>query len=276
MLNSSQRVGRFVFLLVCLGAWHGQVAGQVMGTATYRERIALPPDAVFEATLEDVSKADAPAEVIGQTRIERPGNPPIRFEIPYDPARIISSHRYSVRARILAGGKLFFITDQSYPVLTGGHGNEVTLLLRRTGSSGPVGGGAGPLGALPATFAGDLPCADCPGIHHQLELFPDQAFFLRMTYLGKGDDASFDDIGGWIIASDRRTLVLHGGREAPLEFAIKDANTLRKLDLQGREITSSPSLHYDKGPRSCSRWNPGCSCAGCTSTSPMLAGSRSA
>jgi uncharacterized lipoprotein YbaY/heat shock protein HslJ len=245
MLNSSQGVGRFVFLLVCLGVWHGQVAGQVMGTATYRERISLPPDAVFEATLEDVSKADAPAEVIGQARIERPGNPPIRFEIPYDPARIISSHRYSVRARILAGGKLFFITDQSYPVLTGGHGNEVALLLRRTGSSGPVGGGAGPLGALPATFAGDLPCADCPGIRHQLELFSDQAFFLRMTYLGKGDDASFDDIGGWIIASDRRTLVLHGGREAPLKFAIKDANTLRKLDLEGREITSSLSLHYD-------------------------------
>jgi hypothetical protein len=45
---------------------------QVKGTASYRERIALPPDAVFEATLEDVSKADARAEVIGRARIERP------------------------------------------------------------------------------------------------------------------------------------------------------------------------------------------------------------
>jgi heat shock protein HslJ len=34
-------------------------AAQVKGTATYRERIALTPDAVFEATLQDVSKADA-------------------------------------------------------------------------------------------------------------------------------------------------------------------------------------------------------------------------
>ena len=200
---------------------------------------ALPPDAVFEATLEDVSKADAPAEVLGQARIERPGNPPIRFAIPYDPARINPSHRYAVRARILVGGELFFVTDRSYPVLTGGQGNEVALLLRRAGSSGPVGGGAGPLGNLPATFAGDLPCADCPGIRHQLELFPDQAFFLRMTYLGKGDDASFDDLGSWTIASDRRTLVLSGGREAPLKFAIKDANTLRQLDLEGREMAAS-------------------------------------
>ena len=31
------------------------------GTATYRERIALPSAAVFEATLEEVSRADAPA-----------------------------------------------------------------------------------------------------------------------------------------------------------------------------------------------------------------------
>jgi uncharacterized lipoprotein YbaY/heat shock protein HslJ/uncharacterized lipoprotein NlpE involved in copper resistance len=239
----SRGFGRFAFLFVCWVAWQGQVAGQVKGTATYRERIAVPPDAVFEATLEDVSKADAAAEVIGQARMERPGNPPIRFEITYDPARISSSHRYSVRARILVGGKLFFTTDRSYPVLTEGQGNEVALLLRRAGSSGQVGGGVEPLGTLPATFAGDLPCADCQGIRHHLELFPDQAFFLRVTYLGKGDDAGFDDIGSWTVASDRRTLVLHGGREAPLRFAIKDANTLRKLDLEGREIVSS--LNYD-------------------------------
>ena len=243
MLKSSGGLGKLALLLFCAVGSEGPASGQVKGTATYRERIAMPPDAVFEATLEDVSKADARAEVIGQARIERPGNPPIRFEITYDPARIISNHRYSVRARILVDGKLFFTTDQSYPVLTGGHGNEVALLLRRAGSSGPATGGAGPLGSLPATFAGDLPCADCQGIRHQLELFPDHAFFLRMTYLGKGDDASFDDIGGWAVRSDRRTVVLHGGREAPLKFAIKDANTLRKLDLEGREIASS--LNYD-------------------------------
>jgi copper homeostasis protein (lipoprotein) len=243
MLKSSGGLEKLALLLFCAVASEGPASGQVKGTATYRERIAMPPDAVFEATLEDVSKADARAEVIGQARIERPGNPPIRFEITYDPARIISNHRYSVRARILVDGKLFFTTDQSYPVLTGGHGTEVALLLRRAGSSGPATGGAGPLGSLPATFAGDLPCADCQGIRHQLELFPDQAFFLRMTYLGKGDDASFDDIGGWAVRSDRRTVVLHGGREAPLKFAIKDANTVRKLDLEGREIASS--LNYD-------------------------------
>ena len=49
------------------------------------------------------------------------------------------------------------------------------------------------LGQLPASFSGDLPCADCPGIRYQLDLFSDHVFFLRMIYLGK--DESFDDIG---------------------------------------------------------------------------------
>ncbi|MGH8470128.1 MAG: YbaY family lipoprotein [Gammaproteobacteria bacterium] len=239
MLRFSKTLRGFTLLFFCLLASEGQASEQVQGTATYRERLALPVDAVFEATLEDVSKADASAEAIGRARIERPGNPPIRFEITYDPARIDPSHRYAVRARILVRGKLFFITDRSYPVLTGGYGNEVALLLRRASASGSAGGGAGSLGRLPATFAGDLPCADCPGIRHQLELFPDEIFFLRMTYLGKGDDASFDDIGTWTVASDRRTLVLFGGRDAPLKFAIKDVDTLRQLDLEGRDIDSA-------------------------------------
>jgi len=233
----------FALWLVGMAGWAGQASGQVHGTATYRERLALPLEAVFEATLEDVSQADAPAAVIGQARIARPGNPPIRFEITYDPAQINASHRYVVLARILVDGKLFFSTDQSYPVLTGGQSNEVSLLLRRAGSAGPVSGDAGPLGTLPATFAGDLPCADCPGIRQQLELFPDQAFFLRMTYLGKGDDASVDDLGHWTVANDQRTLVLFGGRGTPRRFAVQDANTLRQLDQEGREITTS--LNYD-------------------------------
>jgi putative lipoprotein len=125
-------------LMLALMAWQGHAAEQVTGTATCRERIALPPDAVFEATLEDISKADASAEVIGRARVEAPGNPPIQFEIPYDPARIDERHRYAVRARIVVAGKPFFITDQSYPVLTAGQGKEVTLLLRRTGVSQPT------------------------------------------------------------------------------------------------------------------------------------------
>lgn len=112
------------------------VKGTVRGTATYRERMALPPGAVLEATLEDVSGADAAAKVIGRTRVEHPGNPPIRFEIPFDSARVDPRRRYVVRARILVDEKPFFITDRNYPVLMEGKGNEVELMLRRASAPG--------------------------------------------------------------------------------------------------------------------------------------------
>jgi len=119
------------------------VSGRVKGTATYRERMALPPDAVFEATLEDVSRADAPATVIGSVRMDPPGNPPIAFEITYDPSRVDPAHRYVVRGKVLVAGKLFFVTRKPYPVLTGGRGHEVALLLRRASAPGPAVGVTG-------------------------------------------------------------------------------------------------------------------------------------
>jgi putative lipoprotein len=86
---------------------------------------------VFEASLEDVSRAGAPAELIARVRNEQPGNPPIPFVIAYDRGRINPSHTYAVRARILVDDRLLFATDQQYPVLTQGRGGDVQLLLRR-------------------------------------------------------------------------------------------------------------------------------------------------
>ncbi len=124
-----------VWVAAFLAAVMGNALAQssVTGTASYRERIALPPDAVFEATLEDVSKADARAEVLGRATIERPGAPPFRFTIDYDPARIEPRHRYALRATIRARGRLLFTTDTHYPVLTHGAPESADLLLRRVG-----------------------------------------------------------------------------------------------------------------------------------------------
>ena len=110
------------------------MAQSIHGTATYRERIALPPTAAFEATLEDVSRADAPAGVLARTRLSPAGNPPIRFEIPVDLARISPDRRYAVRARIVDGDRLVFTSDASYPVLTQGPGTAAAIMLRRAGA----------------------------------------------------------------------------------------------------------------------------------------------
>src|SRR5215831_5283212 len=92
------------------------------GTVTYRERIALPPNARVEVRLEDVSQADAPADEIATQTVATNGKQvPIPFELRYPTRSIDSSHRYAVRASITsADGDLMFTTAMRYAVLTGG------------------------------------------------------------------------------------------------------------------------------------------------------------
>lgn len=91
----------------------------VAGTITYRERIALPENAVVEVTLQDVSLADAKARVLARQRFETNGaQVPFKFELPYTVSEIEQRHRYSVSARIEVDGRLRFITDTSNPVIT--------------------------------------------------------------------------------------------------------------------------------------------------------------
>jgi len=100
-----------------------------------------------------------------------------------------------------------------------------------------------PLGGFPATFEGELPCADCPGIYYHLDLFEDGVFFLRTTYLGRGAGAITDTVGSWTLAGGETRLALLGDTEAPMLFRVVDPETLRKLDAEGQEIESS--LNYD-------------------------------
>jgi putative lipoprotein len=110
---------------------------RVTGTVTYLQRIALPPTALIKVQLADVSRADAPAIVLGEALIRSEGGQvPFPFSIPYDPAKIDQRFTYAVSARIEDGGKLLFITDTRYPVLTRGAPSHVELVLRQVGGAG--------------------------------------------------------------------------------------------------------------------------------------------
>lgn len=95
-------------------------SASVTGQASYRERIAIQPGTRFEAVLEDVSLADAPAKQLGRFVIENAGNPPYAFSIAYDPADIKPGHQYSVRATLRNGGVLIFTSNMYIPVITNG------------------------------------------------------------------------------------------------------------------------------------------------------------
>jgi putative lipoprotein len=121
----------------------GAEAPAIRGTATYRERMALPPGAVLVVALQDISRADAPAETLAEARIPVAGQVPIGFALPYDPARIRPGHRYAVRGSIEVEGRVMFRTDTIHPVLTRGAGEDVALHLVR--AAAPTAEAAPPL-----------------------------------------------------------------------------------------------------------------------------------
>jgi copper homeostasis protein (lipoprotein) len=160
-----------------------------------------------------------------------------------------------------------FASPDAALVITQGHGSTANLVLRRVPPPPSRAGATGatpapsraaspavtppppnPFTGLPASFTGTLPCADCQGIRYQLNLFADDSYFLRRTYIGKGEPV--DRIGTWVISSDRRVIGLHDARGEALEyFGVRDARTLRALDRDGREFATSAASTLTRDAR---------------------------
>ena len=107
------------------------------GTVMYRERMALPPSAVVEVKLLDVSLADAPAGVIAQTVIRPRGQVPIPYRLAFNDVKILPGHTYALRASIRAGGRLLFTSTTHQPVLTGG-ADQTEILVQRVAEQPPT------------------------------------------------------------------------------------------------------------------------------------------
>lgn len=121
---------------------------RVSGNATYRERMLLPPGSVLQVTVEDVSRADAPAEVLGRTEVQGRNAPPIPFVVEYPAAKILPGHRYGVRARITQGENLLFVTDTFIALPGSGESSPLELRLVRTAQVPPA-----PAAPAPASTA---------------------------------------------------------------------------------------------------------------------------
>ena len=113
-------------------------------TVVVRGEVVVPADAAVAGTanlvveLEDVSRADAPTQVIGEHRqegVEVKAGGVLPYEIIVPPGAVDERRSYSVRAHIdvsrsgtVEVGDL--VSTQSYPVLTRGHGRQAAIAVK--------------------------------------------------------------------------------------------------------------------------------------------------
>jgi len=127
---------RNVILVFCamliLASCNKNKTGEISGTVSYLQRIALPADAVLSVRLEDVSKADAAALVIAETtRATNGAQVPLAYRLTYSTADIVSGARYQLRATISSqDGKALFTTTQAHPIVPEEGGIEMGILLQ--------------------------------------------------------------------------------------------------------------------------------------------------
>jgi len=230
-------------ILVSAQGAAAQQSAHIAGTITYREKITLPPTAVVDVRLEDVTRADL-TPTVSTARLEHPGQVPVRFELPFDPGAIDARGRYAVRATIKDGDTVLFTSLDTVLVLTLGHSTRADLVLThvalapapRAGHPPPAAAAAvarpqpNPLPSLPATFTGSFVCADCPKMEYQLNLYPDDSFFSRATVADRRTTGTTDDMGSWVLSSDRTVLVLKGRGDSLDLYTIGPNGSLKRLD----------------------------------------------
>jgi putative lipoprotein len=118
-------VWTLAFMLCAMPAAAGVLSGEVF----YRERVALPPNAVLEISLVDVTRPGGLGELVASVQVRPNRQVPIPFEIRYGEDDVDPRRSYAVRANIVADGRLLFVNARPQRVLTQGHPNSVRILM---------------------------------------------------------------------------------------------------------------------------------------------------
>lgn len=108
------------------------VGSPITGTASLREPMNIGEGARLEIKLVDVAMPDI---VIAASTENVSGQPPFRFSLPFDPAKIDRTRTYVINGLLFDGDRRFIPALQS-PVLTGGAGNTVEIVLNAEATPG--------------------------------------------------------------------------------------------------------------------------------------------
>ena len=109
----------------------------VKGTINTHDQAELTAGSVVNVQLQDTSRADAPAIVVGEQIIQNPEQFPIPFEVEYDPDKIDERNVYSIRVRIEVEGKLIFINTTSHYIITRGFPTELEVIVDDVATGSP-------------------------------------------------------------------------------------------------------------------------------------------
>ena len=94
------------------------------GEITFEGDPAIPPGAIVEAQLRDVSLQDVASVLIASQTIAGPVRFPVAFAIRYDPAEIDERRSYGMQVSVTVGGELAYLNDTAFNVLTGGYPSD--------------------------------------------------------------------------------------------------------------------------------------------------------
>lgn len=103
------------------GALALDLVAAVTGRVTFPAPPVLPADAEIRVSLQDISRMDVPATVVGEQVMRATDDTsPVRFQVGFDPADIDPRYAYGLRAAIKHNGKLIYTSTRAYPVITRG------------------------------------------------------------------------------------------------------------------------------------------------------------
>ena len=159
----------------------------VTGSVTHRERLALTSGATLMVQLRDVSYQDAASELIAEQAIHDPGQGPIKFKVEYNRDDLVSGNTYAIQARIIeSDGRLAFINDTAYEVITRDNSDRVDMVLVMV-EPPPITPDASGTGGDTAVDWKKWVEVEVPVVEAEL-LREGSEYFLMVTYLQSGMD----------------------------------------------------------------------------------------
>jgi uncharacterized lipoprotein YbaY len=101
----------------------------ITGTITYRDRSALPRDAVATVELRELVRNDIPPITIARQTVTGIRSVPIQFSLDYDPTQVDNRRSYMLFATITSQGRPIYSTRTGVPTLGNRPTSNVQLVV---------------------------------------------------------------------------------------------------------------------------------------------------